>query len=94
MTAIAEEIARFPVFELDDQGSNSLARRMTATGITIRGVGLALEDLATDLESRAGTKEDQDTIREFVGMQMAVMEAMMRGEIMKRPEWPALGLAS
>lgn len=94
MRAVAEEIARFPVFELDDQGSNSLARRMTATGISIRGVGLALDDMAADLDHRTATKEDQDTVRELVGMQMAVMEAMMRGEILKRPEWPPAGFQS
>jgi hypothetical protein len=88
MKAVAEEIARFPVFELDDQGSNSLARRVTATGITIRGVSLFLETMATELDSRPATKEDQDSMRELVGMQMAVMEAMMRGEILQRPIWP------
>lgn len=88
MRSVASEIARFPVFELDDQGSNSLARRMTATGIMISGVSLLLENMATDLDSRPATKEDQDSVRELVGMQMAVMEAMIRGEILERPQWP------
>lgn len=88
MRSVAGEIARFPVFELDDQGSNSLARRMTATGITISGVSLILENMATELDSRPATKEDQDNVRELVGMQMATIEAMLRGEIPKRPEWP------
>jgi hypothetical protein len=89
MKSVAGEIARFPVFELDDQGSNSLARRMTATGITISGVSLLLENMAAELDSRPATKEDQDSVRELVAMQMAVMEAMLRGEMLKRPEWPA-----
>lgn len=89
MRSVAGEIARFPVFELDDQGSNSLARRMTATGITISGVSLILENMATELDNRPATKEDQDTVRELVGVQMTTIEAMLRGEILKRPEWPA-----
>lgn len=88
LRGIAEEIARFPVFELDDQGSNSLARRLTATGITIRGMGLGLENLAGELDNRAATSEDQDNIRGLVGGQMAVIEAMMRGEVLQRPQWP------
>ena len=89
MRGVAEEIARFPVFELDDQGSNSVARRLTATGIAIKGVSLCLDSLASELDNRPATKEDHDGVRELVGMQLATMEAMMRGEVLTRPEWPA-----
>jgi hypothetical protein len=88
MRSVAEEIARFPVFELDDQGSNSLARRLTAVGLMVNGASLCLENLAAELDNRPATEEDRSNIRELVAGQMATVAAMMRGEILQRPEPP------
>ena len=49
MSMVADEISRFPIYELDDQGSNSLARRMVAMGMMVSSMKLALEAMATDL---------------------------------------------
>lgn len=88
MGEVAGEIDRFPIFELDDQGSRSLARHLGATSLTLKGLVLILESSAVDLEGRDGTLEDQETIRELVGQRLDFLKAMLAGEELKRPEWP------
>lgn len=55
MVEVAGEIDHFPIFELDDQGSRSLARNLVSTALTLKGLRLFLEPIAVDLESREGT---------------------------------------
>ncbi|PTQ12156.1 hypothetical protein CLG96_06245 [Sphingomonas oleivorans] len=88
MTGVADEIDRFPVFELDDQGSRSVARYLIAMAIILKGLELFLEPIAAELEGREATAEDQVTIRTFVGERLDFVRAMMTGAELKRPEWP------
>lgn len=88
MTRVAEEIDRFPIYELDDHGSRSIARYLVVTALMLKTVHLFLENIAEDLEERKATTEDQINIRTFVGERMDVMRAMLTGAELKRPEWP------
>ncbi|WP_322518017.1 hypothetical protein SR870_11120 [Rhodopseudomonas palustris] len=89
MTTVANEINRFPIFELNDQGSRSTARYLAATSWTLNGVRLFLETIATEIEGRKATKEDQETIRQFVGQQIEVLQKMFSGADLERPRWHA-----
>lgn len=88
MVGVAEEIDRFPIFELDDQGSRSIARNLVATAMTLKALRLFLESTAIELEGRQATVEDQETIREFVGERLEFAHALITGAEFKRPQWP------
>lgn len=89
MVSVANEIDRFPIFELSDQGPRSLARSLVAVSGQLRLTNLMLEPIAEELESREGTLEDQRTIREFVGGQLKLTEDIISGKQIERPQWPA-----
>jgi hypothetical protein len=88
MTSVASEIDRFPIFELTDQGPRSIARHLVAVGGLLKLVNLAIEPIATDLLDRDGTVEDQEIIRTLVYDQLKMVEAIITGKELKRPEWP------
>lgn len=88
MVEIAHEIDRFPIFELRDQGSRSIALQLVATATLLKLLNLYLESTAVDLETREGTEEDRELIRTMVGGQLKVVEDMIAGKELKRPEWP------
>lgn len=88
MITVANEIDRFPIFELSDQGPRSAARHLVAVGGQLKLTNLALEPIAADLDGREGTVEDQEIIRTFVGGQMKLVEAILSGKELSRPEWP------
>ena len=88
MIAVAEEIDRFPIFELDDQGPRSVARHLITTALTLKTLRLFLDPISVELESREGTAEDQNTIRYFVGERLDFVHAMITGAELKHPEWP------
>lgn len=88
MMAVANEIDRFPIFELSDQGARSIARHLVAVGGQLKLTNLALESFAIELDGRDGTADDQETIRTFVGGQMKLVEAILTSKDIKRPEWP------
>lgn len=71
-----------------------MARNLVAVGGQLKLTNLALEPFAQELEEREGTADDQITIREFVGGQMNLVEAMITGKELKRPEWPIQSPAS
>jgi hypothetical protein len=85
---VADEIARFPIYELDDQGSNSLARRMVATGMIVSSMKLALGTVAADLDERPMTQDDRLAVRELLGVALARAEDSLLGRISPRPEPP------
>lgn len=91
MTGMADEISRFPTYELDDQGSRSTARYLVTTSATLSALRLFLETYADDLDGREGTEEDQAIIRQFVGERLKLIEDMLSGKELKRPEWPITG---
>jgi hypothetical protein len=89
MTSVADEIDRFPIFELEDQGSRSVARYLVTTATTLKTLSLFLDQIASELESREATAEDQDMIRTFLAERLNLMRAMLSGAELRRPEWPA-----
>ncbi|RYY29349.1 MAG: hypothetical protein EOP62_00470 [Sphingomonadales bacterium] len=60
-----DEIARFPVYELDDQGSRSLARYLVAMNAQLLAVRLVFDNMAATVEGEA-TDEERDTLVEFL----------------------------
>ncbi len=89
MLTVAGEIDRFPIFELSDQGSNSVARRLVAVGGQLKLINLVLEPIAADLDQNEGTVRDQEVIRTFVGDQLKLVAAIVLGQSLQRPEWPS-----
>ena len=88
MNSVAEEIDRFPIYELDNQGSRSPARNLIAVAVTLKGIALFLESIANELDTREGSIEDQQNIRLFVGDRLKFVTDMLTGVELKRPEWP------
>ncbi|MGO4129536.1 hypothetical protein AB4Z01_34430 [Inquilinus sp. YAF38] len=88
MMVIVEEINRFPIYELDDQGSRSIARYLVATSGTLHALRLFLDTVANDMEGREANEDDQTIIREFVGERLNFIRDMRAGAELKRPEWP------
>lgn len=87
MSSVAGEIDRFPIYELDDQGSRSVARHLVTTSMTLKGLVIFLEPFAVDLENRESTKDEQEIIRTFVGERLDFIRSMLSGDELKRPEW-------
>jgi len=88
MTAVVDETNRFPIYELDDQGSRSVARHLLAMSGQLNLLAAFLEHIATELDGRAATEEDQANIRDVVGGRLEFATAMLSGTALKRPEWP------
>ncbi|MEG3093460.1 hypothetical protein [Sphingomonas sp. PB1R3] len=88
MMVMSEEISRFPIYELDDQGSRSIARYLVTTSATLSALKLFLETYAADLDERTATEEDQEVIRPFVGERLRQITDMLTGVKLERPEWP------
>lgn len=87
MVAVSEEIDRFPIFELDDQSSRSVARHLITAALTLKSLKLFLEPIAVELDGRDGNAEDQNTIRYVVGERLEFVRAMLTGAELKRPKW-------
>lgn len=86
--AVVDEMSRFPIYDLDDHGTNSLARRLVAMGVILASVRLFLDTFAGDLEGREPTREDKETLRNFVANGLSQAEALIKGKPLERPEWP------
>jgi len=88
MLGVAEEIERFPVYELDSQGPRSIARNLVAVAGTLKGIALFLDQIALELDGRDGNDDDKLVIRDFVRERMEAIQAIITGAELKRPEWP------
>lgn len=88
MSSIADEISRFPIYELDNQGRRSVARHLVAMNTTLAGTRLLLESMATDMEGRAASEEEQKILRDFLAERLKFITDMLSGAELKRPEWP------
>ncbi|MEM1133771.1 MAG: hypothetical protein AAGH53_12635 [Pseudomonadota bacterium] len=88
MGKVAEEMSRFPIYELEDQGSNSLARRLVAMGQNLSSMQLVLESMASELSERPMDHEDREALRTLLQMSLETAEALLLGKIMSRPEPP------
>lgn len=88
MRVVVDEISSFPIYELDDQGSRSIARHLVATSATLNALQLFLDTFANDLEAREATEDDQATIRRLVGERLKFIQDMLSGKTLERPEPP------
>lgn len=90
MSGVADEINRFPVYELQDQGNRSTSRALVAISHTLLVTKLVLDDFADRLGKEDGTAEDQNLIREFVHDRMKEVEGIISGRELHRPTWPMI----
>ncbi len=88
MTYVADEMSRFPVFELDDQGSKSLARRLAAMNSMLGLTRLYLEDFAAQIEGRTADNVERAELRAFLENQIHYALGIARGDDLERPTWP------
>lgn len=91
MSSVADEMSRFPIFELDDQGSNSIERRLVTMGMIIRVVKLFLDDLASALDHREFSAEDGANLEYILDLQLTNAKALLLGNVLKPAKWPAEG---
>ncbi|WP_084445096.1 hypothetical protein [Sphingomonas sp. TDK1] len=88
MSSVADEISRFPIYELDNRGSRSVARYLVTMNLTLSGTSLLLDSIATDIEGRPATEEERDNIRSLLADRLKFITDMLNGVELKRPEWP------
>lgn len=85
---VVDEIGRFPVYELDDQGSRSLARYLVAMNANLLGARLVFENMAATVMDGEASEEERDILIEFLAQQLEYARKMLAGEEMQRPVWP------
>ncbi len=90
VSGVIDEIARFPVYELDDQGSRSLARYLVAINAQLLAVRLFFENMIATIDGREATEDERDALMEFLGQQLEFVRKMLAGEELKRPVWPGV----
>lgn len=87
VSGIIDEIARFPIYELDDQGQNSVARHLIALNGNLSVTRLVFDNMATEIEGRDATEDERDMLVEFLAERLEFVRKMLSGEKMTRPEW-------
>lgn len=85
---IVDEIGRFPVYELADQGSRSRARHLVAISGQLAATRLIFESMAMDVEGREATVAERDMLIEFLAERLELVRRMLAGEELQRPVWP------
>ena len=91
LTAVVNDMSRFPIFELDDQGPNSLARRLNAMGLMLSTLGLFLDHFAGSIEGREADDEERAGLKIMLDSQLAVAIGLATGAKLERPIWPIPG---
>jgi hypothetical protein len=86
---IIDEIGRFPIYELDDQGSRSLARHLVAMNGQLTSTKFLLEDTAARIEGREATNDERDLLTSYLAERLQFVTDMLTGKELKRPEWPS-----
>jgi hypothetical protein len=84
--AIVDEMDRFPIYELDDQGPNSTARHLVAVSTMLEGTCLFLDDLTERLGTEVMPEDDRDFMRGWVGERLKAVKALMSGAALRRPD--------
>jgi hypothetical protein len=84
--SIINESNKFPIYELDDQGSNSTARRLVAVNSTLEGTCLLLDEMSARLGDDQMSEDDRDFMREWIGERLAAVTALLTGAPLKRPD--------
>lgn len=88
MHNVAEEINRFPVFELEDQGRNSVARRLNAMGHMLRSTKMLLDLFADQFEVHGVDDQSCEDLRNIINKQHDLAQKLFVGAELTRPEWP------
>ncbi|WP_394658071.1 hypothetical protein [uncultured Novosphingobium sp.] len=83
--SIINEIDKFLIYELDDHGSLSTARRLVATSVVLGGTCLFLEDLMTDLHQNQMSEDDREMMRKWIEDQLSGIKAIIQGAPRARP---------
>lgn len=86
METALSEIEKFPVFDLSDQGSNSLARRLISMRYILSATRLNLDTFADDLNESSQNAEQWGAIRVFVSQQVENARKLMVGVAVSREE--------
>jgi hypothetical protein len=84
--SVIGEMNRFPIYDLDDQGSFSLARGLVAVSAMLEGTCLMLDDTAARLGDETMSEADRDFTRDWVGERLAAVTALIAGSPLKRPD--------
>lgn len=88
MSGVSDEIDRFPIFELDDQGSYSVARRLVTMGLLTGSVKLFLDDFASQLEKREVDDNDRSMLKQFLSERLDQAKLLVLGSKIERPSPP------
>ncbi len=90
MSAVVEEICRYPIFEIDDSAASmSVARRLATMKLVLGTTQLHLDELAREIQGRHATPEEHDTLKAIVEERLAFARALVLGTPMERPVWPS-----
>jgi hypothetical protein len=84
--SVINEMNKFPIYELDDQGSYSIARRLVAVSSTLEGTCLLLDDMSGRLGDDQMSEDDRNFMREWIGERLAAVTALVTGATLKRPD--------
>jgi len=88
MGMVSDEMSRFPIYELEDQSSNSLARRLIAMSHVLNSMRLVLETMAIELSEGSMKQEDRSNLRNLLEISLANAEALVLGKELTRPVPP------
>jgi hypothetical protein len=86
MRSVINEMNKFPIYELDDQGSNSTARRLVAVSVTLEGACLLLDDTSAHLGNDVMSEDERNFMRDWVGERLEAVRALLTGAPLKRPD--------
>lgn len=88
MALVVDEIGRFPTFELDNQGPNSLARRLSAMASVLNLTRLFLDNFAKIIDERTADDEEREQLKAMLENNLKYALSIARGDKMERPTWP------
>ncbi|HEX7875219.1 MAG TPA: hypothetical protein VF489_01400 [Sphingobium sp.] len=83
--SVINEMNKFPIYELDDQGNHSVARRLVAISVTLEGTCLLLDDLSARLGNDQMSEDDRNFMREWIGERLEAVTALLTGAPLQRP---------
>ena len=89
---VADEIARFPIYELGDQESNSLARRLVAMGMLVSSMRLAIEAMASEFDSTESIDEDKQSLSDLLKIALENATSLLTAKVRPRSDPSEFGL--
>jgi hypothetical protein len=84
--SIVSEINKFPIYDLEDQGVHSTARRLVTMSVTLEHTCLVLDDESTRLGDKQMSEEDRDFMRSELEKKLKMATALLTGATIKRPD--------